>query len=483
MSIKTNSHSNTGLFGRFIGRSFNYGVKHLSGMVARVYVQNSELLRSAGMYANSSIHIKYGHGRIEVTLDPNGKQKIMDTGRGELLELRNKSTGTALKGLSRIVITIRQGKVIISAHPMDIAEKQRVNTMLNKLQSGTPLREACLFSGLGMLSLSIKDGLKKAGIDSQLAFANDFCEKTMMCNMEGNPIWHDASDDVHVVVDDLNSLHFYDIPEVDYVTIGYPCVGFSLLADKNNLDTSHPTCGHLFISLVSTLRRMNPAFFIIENTPRFKDSESLRLIKKSMPDYRFQELILDGHDYQELESRKRTCVVALSQSLPDIDANTLVSLYADEPKPVLRDFLEPIGLDDPAWSKMEHVKARDAMAHIGYRNCLYNGSETAITTVPASYTRKAGTPMIQHPSIPELQRQVMPDEHANLRRLPASLKDAVIRVWLGFNNMVSANGNTTLAQRMLGNGVSRRVWTSVGAWIGDYLKDLKATSSELAQAA
>ena len=116
---------------------------------------------------------------------------------------------------------------------------------------------------------------------------------------------------------------------------------------------------------------------------------------------------------------------------------------------------------------MEHVKKRDSMPNVGYRNCVYFGNETSMTTIPASYgPPKAGTPMIAHPTIPSLQRQVQPNEHANLRQLPASLKDVVVSVWKGVHPLVSSRGSASAAHRLLGNGVSRKVWTSLGSALG-----------------
>ena len=326
-----------------------------------------------------------------------------------------------------------------------------------------------------MLSYHLKQGLKRQGVESQIAFANDNNELAMACNLAGNPMWDNATDDASVVVDDLQAIECGDLREVDYVSVGYPCVGFSLLAAEENRDLLHAQCGTLFIPLVAALREMNPAIIIFENTPRFGESMTLDMIKRSFPDYNFTQSVVDGHQFNELESRKRVCVIATSKGLPAFDIGFIKSLYTDEPKPTVGDYLKPIASDSPVWREMAHVKARDEMKHLGYRNCLYYGHEEKMVTLPASYgPPKAGVPMIAHPTNKDLQRQVQVDEHGGLRALPDRLMSVVLDVWKGRHAMVSKRGSASAAHRLLGNGVSKKIWESIGNALGLYMKQLDA---------
>ncbi|MAD79227.1 MAG: hypothetical protein CMJ50_00070 [Planctomycetaceae bacterium] len=458
------------MLNRFVTRIHRYAVKRLANGATRLYVQNADALQQSGLLKNCRVSLSFKRGRIEATLDKNGTHKIMDTARGELFELKNKDTTKALGDAQFVTITFRTGKLIITIHGMDEAQQKREQRIIDNLLSGKPLRTACLFSGLGMLSYWIKQGLALQGIKTEICFANDMDELAMSCNLAGNPMWENATADASAVVDSLNALHLYDLPQSDFVTIGYPCVGQSSLATEENRDLNHPTVGTLFVPLVNALRRMNPGLFIIENTPRFGASETLSLLQRSMPDYNFTQRVFDGHDYNELESRKRVAIIAVSKGLPAMDLSDIPSQFNNEPVRTVNDILEPMPLDAACWDEMAHVKARDNMKHLGYRNCLYFGDETKMVTIPASYgPRKAGTPMIAHPETPELQRQVMPNEHANLRELPGTLKSQVMKVWKGTHPLVSKRGSFSAANRLLGNGVSRRIWTSMGAALGLHL--------------
>ena len=458
---------------RFITRINSYAVKLLSNGAARIYIKNNEALRAANFFADKTIRIERKKGRIDIHLDPNGTRRVYGTSRGELLELKDKETAAAVGHASRVSVTFRKNKITITVHREDAARMRREARFVSKLLKGEPLRKGSFFSGLGMLAFSLKEGLSKQGFKTEIAFANDNNELAMACNLEGNPIWQDAAQDAVAVVDDLSTLDLSVIPnDIDMVEIGYPCVGFSSLAKMDNLDLNHSHCGTLFIPLLNALRKMNPAMVLFENVPRFGKSETLTLIEKAMPGYRFIQTLFNGHDFGELEARPRVCVVAVSQGLPDFDFEMLSVPPKQKPEP-LSAHLNDIPSDSPAWKTMEHVKARDDMKHLGYRNCLYTGAESEMVTIPASYgSVKAGTPMVQHPSKPDLQRQIMPDEHASIRALPDSLKALVIDVWNGNHPLVSKRGNFSAAHRLLGNGVSRRIWVHVGALLGAYLRKI-----------
>jgi DNA (cytosine-5)-methyltransferase 1 len=459
---------------KFISRSFTYKIKMLAGGIGRIYIKNSSALRAAKFFAGTKISIASEANRVVIKADASGSKSIMNTARGELLELRDKATGEAFGGNDgMLVVTIRENCIVITLHHEDEKEQKRAKRFIDSLRSGKPLRKGSLFSGTGMLAFSLQEGLKKQGINSAIAFANDNSELAMTCNLEGNPIWESATDDALAIVDDLHRVNPDDLPrDLDWVEIGYPCVGFSALTEAAKYDLLHPHCGTLFIPLVNALKRMNPAVITFENVPNFGTSETLSLIERALPDYRFSQKVFNGHDFGELESRPRVCIMAVTKSLPEFDfeAAPIPDTSASEP---ISSFLNDVAHDSPLWRTMNHVKKRDTMSHIGYRNCLYTGAERSMTTIPASYgSPKAGTPMIQHPTNPVLQRQIMPDEHGRIRRLPASLQAVIEKVWKGDMPLVSQRGNASATHRLLGNGVSRTMWQYIGNLIGIYCNKL-----------
>jgi DNA (cytosine-5)-methyltransferase 1 len=461
------------MLNRFITRIKKYSVKHLATGAARIYVQNADALRSVGFLENSKINVVNKRNRIEITLSATGDKKIMDTGRGPLLELKDKKTAKSMLGHEFVSVTFRMGKIVITAHGHSQAQYRREARFVDSVNSGKPLRFGSFFSGTGMLSYHLKQGLTLAGIETEIAFSNDNDELAMSCSLEGNPIWKSASLDALSIVDSIADIDADLLAEQDVVEVGYPCVGFSMLAKKERLDLEHPETGTLFIPLINLLRKMNPAVLLFENTPRFGSSKTFELIKRSFPDYHFTQEVFSGQDYGELESRKRVCIVAVSKGLPSFDLSMVNPVVKDSQSRV-QDFLVDVPLNSDVWSEMHHVKARDNMKHLGYKNCLYFGNETKMVTLPASYAcTKAGSPMIAHPIQPNLQRKLLVEEHVKLRELPGTLADVILSVKNGTHSLVSKRGNGSACHRMLGNGVSRRVWTAVGYYLGLHFSSMK----------
>ena len=64
---------------RFISRDIRYAVKTLANGALRAYIKNSQALSDADFTAGSRINVVYKRNRIEVRLDPNGKNTIMNT--------------------------------------------------------------------------------------------------------------------------------------------------------------------------------------------------------------------------------------------------------------------------------------------------------------------------------------------------------------------------------------------------------------------
>jgi len=467
----------------FIKRIHKYAVKVLKSGAGRVYIQNDDALTQAGLGANTLIRVSYSKHRIVAVEDKQGEKKIMDTGRGALLELKNKDVAKSVGDLAFVTVTFRKGKVVITIHCEDKQRLEREQAVINDLIAGKPLRKASLFSGLGMLAWCIGQGLKNAGVKTQITFANDMSEIAMQCNLAGNPIWKDASNDAYVVVDSLDGVELSELVQAHIVEVGYPCVGQTTLCKKEHRDTDHPDVGTLFVKIIAAIKAINPAMVVFENTPAFANSKTLDFIKREMKGYRFESVMLNAHEYGELEGRKRTCVVAVSEGLPSLN---LQDLRAPEltSRPILSDVMEDIALDSPLWRTMDHLKRKTACTKTNHKNMLYTGEESKIATITASYAApKAGTPMIAHPEIADLQRQVTPREHGWIRQLPKSLFDQVMAVAYGSHGLVSKNGSKTAAHRLLGNGVSHKVWKHIGEYIGAWFKSLLPQRDMFAMAA
>jgi DNA (cytosine-5)-methyltransferase 1 len=456
----------------FIKRTFNYSVKHLKTGAARVYIPNEKNLAASSFVAGTAFDADYIQDEIICTPNINGALKVLDTGRGAILELRNKKTAISLGNVDNVTVTFDKCRIRISVKSKDIKQVSRIKRLRTRIMNNRPLETASLYSGTGALALAIKEGLSSAGIKTSIAFANDISEIALTCSLEGNPIWDDASKLAIAVADTIENINLNDIKEVDFVEIGYPCVAFSKLASKEKRDLKHPDTGCLFIPMIPILKKMNPAYILIENTPDFIHSATFELIKRSFPDYNFKEAVVNGLDFDELEGRKRACIIAITKGIPEFDFN-LVQFNQSPIKPVLGDILEDIPLTSPLWKKFEHVIKKDKDISLGFKHSKFTPIATKITTLTARYhAAKIGTPFIAHNTDHELQRQFTVLEHGRLRKLPDRLINVILSIADGTHQLVSKRGNKTIAHRLLGNGCSRNVFYSVGKGIAEHMKQL-----------
>tara|TARA_R110002033_G_scaffold135713_2_gene175238 strand:- start:8568 stop:9443 length:876 start_codon:yes stop_codon:yes gene_type:complete len=287
---------------KFFRKAKKYSIKKLKNSIARIYVNDSQELSDSNLPAGTRVTVTYGNYSIKVIADVNGQNSIMETSRGGLLELRNKSTFESFNGVDSVQVTFTEDGVEIGLCYQDIQRLKRETTIINNLVSGQPIRTASLCSGTGLLALFIKNGLEKSGIKSNICLAIDSCEKAMSANINGNPIWQDASEDAIAIVNQLNNIDITKIRQADLVEIGLPCVPFSKLIKKHYRDIAHPQAGTIFCKLLAILNQINPAIFIIENVEGFLKSDAYSIIKRESVGYRFEEVILDGHSFGDILS-------------------------------------------------------------------------------------------------------------------------------------------------------------------------------------
>lgn len=458
----------------FIKRIHLYAVKLLSNGASRIYIQNSEILRAANLPAGTIVNARYEKNRITITRDANGSNKVMGTQRGELLELKNQMTREAIGCVTRVTATFRSGKVIITLCKSDRAQAEREHRILN---TNKPYRIGSFFSGLGMLSYFIKQGLMSAGVKTQMAFSNELDPLAMSCNMEGNPIWRDATSDAIAVCAPLSEVDLNDIPTLDIVEAGYPCVGQTTLCAKASRDIEHDTVGLLFIDFIAALKKANAAIIIMENAPAFINSNTLRYMEKELIGYRFEKRNLQAYNFGDIESRNRSVVIAISSGLPEINLDLLMPPEIVDRK-TFGHYLNNVPADSTKFRHFAHLHRKDACTKVNYKNKLYRPEDDRIATITATYgAPKAGAPYVAHPTDPMLQRAIEPSEHSRIRHLPEPLKVLIDKVVDGSHPLVSTRGSITAAHRLMGNGVARFVWEATGNYIGRYLQSLKSQSS------
>ncbi len=115
----------------------------------------------------------------------------------------------------------------------------------------------------------------------------------------------------HVHVGDIADWVVGQLPLAEVVVGGPPCQGFSALGTR---DVSDPR-NQLWRQYAEVLRRVRPAFFVLENVPQFLGSAEFRELKsaaqpgRDLASWRLESHVLDASRYGVAQARKRAIVI------------------------------------------------------------------------------------------------------------------------------------------------------------------------------
>ncbi|WP_390240728.1 DNA cytosine methyltransferase [Vibrio sp. R78045] len=465
---------------KLINRVQKYSVKHLSSGASRIYINNSFYLRLIGFVAGVRYSLKETTSGFILKFDENGTNCVMSSGRGELVELKNKTVAKKFESCNSVRVVFSKDGISITSSVTDSAIRRRNESLKFKVNNNLPLKLGSLFSGLGLLSKCIKDGLFSSGVLTEMEFANDNDELVLNCNIQGNPIWKDASKSAVATGEDIQDLVTQNLPEVDVLEVGLVCKNQSKLCPSHMRDLNHSVVGTLFMSLLSVIRKMNPAVLLIENAQPFLTSQTFDLLSRELiKDYTLSTTVLEGYAFGDYEERKRGCIVAVSKGLPELSLSSFASPISVDHKP-LSEILEPIDADSVLWKKMGHVKKKLLDPKLNFKNVLHYPNDTKIKALSATYASpKIGSPMVGHPNDSDLQRHFTWLEHSRIRRVPESLERVLETVANGTHCMSRTKSNVGAVHRMCGNSVSPLPWTALGEFIGNFLKKSLCFNREL----
>lgn len=451
----------------------NYEIKTVgkSKNAPRIWFQGKQPQR-AGFQAGNRYSVTKNKDKLTVTLslDANGsrmvsrklvkgtEQPIIDLNSWEILDIFN--------GMDKVRIITVQNTIYILPLASEVRKKERLDRLMHKLLNNEPLSMGSLSHGGGVLSMALHQGLEDGGVHSSLTFANEIRSDMVEQAMTHNPVW---TDQTIALISPMQEVIFDEwtmnkIPKVDILEAGIPCTGASLSGRaKNNTSCAeaHQDVGHLVVSFLNFVAKVNPAIVVLENVPAYQNTSSMWIIRHQLRDlgYELHEIILDGKEFNALEHRKRMCLVAVSEGI-EFDWVNLVKPV--EIQRTLSEVLENIADDDSAWSEMGYLKdkeVRDQQAGKGFSMQIGTPESTKVGTIGTGYAKNRSTEIkIQHPTNPNLLRLLTPNEHAKCKGIP---------------EILITDTSKTMAHELLGQSIIFDVFVSVGQLLGTTLKNIK----------
>lgn len=433
----------------------------------RVWLEGRRLV-AAGFVpaARYEISVDVAARAITLRLAANGARLVSRKTRGEtelpVIDIANAKLFEPFDGLESVKITFSAGAVTITPTANDLRRIERKARLKTKLDAGAPLAVGSISTGLGVLALAMHEGLEASGLSSSLKFAVDIEPAYLEQCSKANPAWQADTIAIEAPMQELafDISALKQLPQVDILEAGLPCTAASLAGRaKKGLakPEDDPKAGHLVAAFLGIVAAVNPAVIVVENVTQYMTSASFSIITNQLSEwgYDVHSSVLEGAQFGSLEHRNRMALVAMTEGVGfDFEA---LSIHRAHPSK-LGDYLDDIQPDNPLWSPMSYLREkelRDIAAGKGFRMQTYKEDATKIGTITRGYAKIRSTdPKVQHPTDPNLLRQLTPAEHARIKGVPVAMIEGL---------------SITRAHEMLGQSILSKPFRALADLIGTSL--------------
>jgi DNA (cytosine-5)-methyltransferase 1 len=430
----------------------------------RIYLDD-ELLEQLGVTpTNNRYNREWLDNKLILRLTPDGKYTVSSkTKNGKIVSVLDTCTNqlsTLFEKNQKLRIAIKAGVVIIQSHTSEDNKQRREHDYLTKAQNGSTLMAGSCFHGGGIMDSALHSGFKKSGVNITTSFAIELEQKYLLSSMNNNK--HLFNSKTVFINSDIGDVHAFNIPEVNLMFAGIPCVGASNAGKaKNKIANaeSHKTAGDLFFHFLNIFKASNAAVGVIENVPTYIDTTAFIVIKSVLSSlgYDLHTDIYSGGDYGSPENRKRMICVVVSKGLSHLGFEKLIPEMMNagkRPQLKLIDCLLPIADDSTEWKEVIYLKEKmikDRAAGKGFAMQLLRPDDTCGVLGKGYKKSRSTEPRLLHPTNESLSRLFTKDEHSLIKQAPLS---------------IVAGLSETIGHEILGNSVTYSMFECLGEVIG-----------------
>lgn len=425
----------------------------------RIWLENQMLTR-ANLQPGDKYEISIKGGAFVLRADPNGSRVISgkeNKRTGEMypvLDINSAELLSLFDGMESVRLVTRENEIHFLPLATEIRKKERLQRLKMKVQSDTPLDMASLSHGGGLMSHAIKEGFAEAGIKTRDSFLNEI-RPELLDHSYAVHDWDQNTQAIGAPMQEfaMDEAAMRKVNRADIVEAGLPCSGASVAGRakrKTAIPEDHPEVGHLVVAALMIMARLNPAVICLENVEPYASSASASILRNQLRDmgYSTHERLLHGEEFNALEHRERWAMVAVTEGM-HFDWSMLELPERKTLK--VADILDDVPDDDPSWSAMPGLKAKQARDIAAGKNFLMQivtPDDEKIPTMTKGMTKNRSTdPKFQHPKDPELLRVPFVSEHAKAKQYPPS---------------IVANLSKTLAHEILGQAVLKEPFKATG---------------------
>lgn len=429
----------------------------------RIWLQGGEVA-NAGLTPGARYDIHVNGGTVVLRANPDGSRVVSSKAKGEdalpIIDINSKELLALFDGMSAVRLVQREGEIYLLPLATELRKKERLTRLRRKIENGEPIKTGAVCFGGGILTHALHKGLEKGGIKSELAFAAEIRPELLQHAMKANSAWGKDTIPLAAPIQELafDPAAMEHIPRIDIAELGLACSGASISGRaKRGTDKpeDHPEVGHLVVPALIILGKGNPAIIEFENVVPYASSASASILRNQLRDlgYDTYETIIAGSDFNAHEDRKRWVMVAVTKGL---SFSWDMMQFPEKKESPLKDILDQVPVDDPMWSSMSGLKAKEAR-NAAEGNCfkmqVVSEDDTQVGTITKGYARVRSTDWkLAHPTTPNLLRQFTVSEHARLKQIPEGLIEGLAQ---------------TVAHEVLGQSVVYEPFVEIGRMIAD----------------
>jgi len=260
---------------------------------------------------------KTGENVVSLEEARNGRVKLQETRFSISVDefARAANFGSSdLFGLFRA----RRKEIVRSSFGIDGSLRQKAIKMLS------------LFSGCGSMDKGFLDE------KYEIVFANDRFERKALRSYHLDTYRHNIGN--HIIMRDVMEFREGDIPEVDFVAAGVPCVTFSALNTINNFRDSKNNLHPIVEQTINIIQWSKAKAFLIENVANFltvKGGLMLERFKERLSEFGIVAKIINATSLGSPQSRTRSFILGIKDYEPEIvppmvsEVNTVQDAFAN----------------------------------------------------------------------------------------------------------------------------------------------------------
>lgn len=441
----------------------------------RIYLDGRQAIRT-GFAPGDKFEIDIEGNRLVLTKKIDGSRTVsartrkdkeypvIDINSGELLKI--------FEGMDAVRLVVGTDKITLLPLATEVQKRERLSRLKHKLFEKQPLLTGSLTHGAGILANAIHRGLENAGVESDLAFANEIRDDMMLQAIETNDAWGENTAALAVPQQELAADEWLmsRLPKLEILDFSLPCSGASLAGRAQRgggHPEEHPEIGHLVVSALMIIQKTQPAILLLENVTQYATTASAAILRNQLRDmgYDTHEAVISGHDFGMLENRIRWCLAAVTKGIDFSFENLAPAVRVVR---TLGEFIDrSIRDDDPRWRKVEYLKdkeARDKEKGSNFKMQYIYENSTSVPVLRKFYQKGGSTdPRLVHPTDPTLSRLLTPEEHARIKGI----------LWNPMEGMSDGN-----AHQLLGQSIAYDPFVRVGERVGEAIQELAAATEE-----